>query len=71
MYILYYLWLFVNCVVSFFSLVNLVSNYFAEKIYHLYEFPGRIFVFGGPVMHTILSSVNSDMLTSYFPNCIP
>ena len=47
--------------------VNLVSSYFTKGIHQLLESPGRIL---GLFIYTIITSANSDTLTSSFPICI-
>ena len=48
--------------------VNLVSCHVTETVYQLCEFPCQ---FSGSLMYTIISSADSESLTSSFPSCIP
>ena len=81
--IFYYLWLlwreffpnfflslFIICIKEgyWFIWVNFISGHFAEVVYHLENFSGRVF---GLLMYNIISSANSDTFISSLPICIP
>ena len=66
----FHLSLFILCVEKghWFVWVNFISSYFTEAVYNVWI---SLVEFLGSLIYTIISSVNSDTLTSSFPICIP